>query len=296
VGRVNFPSKMMLVGIYLMAICGGAIFLFCGGGYGQEKLGVVVSIAPLSEWVRGVGGDKVEVTVLLPPGASPHTYEPKPAQLIKVERARIFVKNGAGLEFWADKIVKINKDILVVDISKEVELIETSSEAKGKLHLLKDPHLWLSLKNAKKGVRQICEALSKVDPENAEYYKRNADGYIEKLDALDREIREKLETIKNKKFIVLHPAWSYFCRDYDLEQVPIEEAGKEPGPKHLMRVIEIAKKNNIKVVFVEPQFNPKSAQVIAREIGGQVKTVDPLAGNYLENMRTIADELARCLK
>ena len=295
-GRVNFPNKMMLVGIYLMAICGGAIFLFCGGGYGQEKLGVVVSIAPLSEWVRGVGGDKVEITVLLPPGASPHTYEPKPAQLIKVERARIFVKNGAGLEFWADKIVKINKDILVVDISKEVELIETSSEAKGKLHLLKDPHLWLSLKNAKKGVRQICEALSKVDPENAEYYERNADGYIEKLDALDREIREKLETIKNKKFIALHPAWSYFCRDYDLEQVPIEEAGKEPGPKHLMRVIEIAKKNDIKVVFVEPQFNPKSAQVIAREIGGQVKIIDPLAGNYLENMRTIADELARCLK
>jgi len=281
--------------ICLTVIC-GCVISAAVEEYSHENLGVVVSIAPLSEWVKGVGGDKVNVTILVPPGVSPHTYELKPGQLIKVERARIFVKNGAGLEFWADKIVKIDRDILVVDISKGIELIELSPEKQKEHHLLNDPHLWLSLKNAKKGVRQIYEALSRVDPENIEYYKKNMNEYIKKLDALDRQISEKLKTVKNRKFIVFHPAWSYFSRDYGLEQIPIEHAGKEPGPKYMIKVIDIAKKNNIKVVFVEPQFNPKGAETIAHEIGGRVISINPLAEDYLENMRITVDKLVEWLR
>jgi len=261
-----------------------------------EKLKVIVSIAPFSEWVEGVGKDRVDVTILIPPGTSPHTYEPKPSQLVEVEKAKIFVKNGAGLEFWADKIVEINKDILIVDISQGVELIELSSEKEGRYSSPADPHLWLSLKNAKKGVKKIFEALSKIDPTNKEYYRRNMDKYIQELDLLDKKIGEKLKVLKDRKFIVLHPAWGYFAKDYGLEQIAIQYQGKELSPRDMIRIIEIAKKNNIKVIFAEPEFNPETGKMIAKEIGGEVVFIDPLAENYLENMRLTVDELVKWLK
>jgi len=296
---VNLLKKIVLLAIICLIGVSSYVAPSIKGECSQEKLeklDVIVSIAPLAEWVKSVGGNKVDVTILVPPRASPHTYEPKPSQLIKVEKAKIFVKNGAGLEFWANKIVRINKDILVVDISKEIKLIELSPKEQKKHHLLKDPHLWLSLRNAKKGVKEIYEALSKVNPENEEYYRKNMNEYIEKLDALDKEISKKLKAVKNKKFIVLHPSWSYFSKDYGLEQIPIERGGKEPGPKYIKKIIDTARENNIKVVFVEPQFNQKSAQMIAREIDGRVVSINPLAEDYLKNMRITVNEFVKWLK
>ncbi|MHC1604457.1 MAG: metal ABC transporter solute-binding protein, Zn/Mn family [Candidatus Methanofastidiosia archaeon] len=262
----------------------------------EDKLGVVVSIAPYAEWVKNVGGDKVDVTILIPPGASPHTYEPTPSQLIKVSNAKIFVKNGVGLEFWTDKIAETNKNILIVDISEGIELMPLSSEEAREHGLLYDPHIWLSLKNAKKGVRQICETLSEIDPDNESYYITNMNKYVEKLDMLDGEITEKLYTVENKKIIVFHPAWSYFCKDYGLEQIPVEQEGKEPGPQYIAEIIKTAKENNITVVFVEPQFNQNSARIIANEINGNVVAIDPLAENYIENMRITVDKLIEGLE
>ena len=290
------PLKLKLLAIICLISVSSYVIPSIKGACSQGKLGVIVSIAPLAEWVKSVGGNKIDVAILVPPGASPHTYEPKPSQLIKVGKAKIFVKNGVGLEFWADKIVKINKDILIVDISKGVKLIELSPEKQKKYHYLKDPHLWLSLRNAKKGVEEIYETLSKVDPENVEYYRKNMNEYIQKLDALDKEISKKLKTVRNKKFIVFHPSWSYFSQDYGLEQIPIERGGKEPGPKYMRKIIDTARRNNIKVVFMEPQFNQKTVQIIAREINGRVISINPLAEDYLENMRITVNEFVKWLK
>lgn len=267
--------------------------LFCGCVSQDEspsgRVYVVTTIAPLGDFVTAVGGDRVEVTVLVPPGAEPHTYEPTPSQMKDVAKADLYVMNGAGLEFWMDKVLGVNKDMLIVDSSRGVPLV---NESGGET----DPHIWISLRNAAVQVNNICSGLIQVDPENRDYYSKNRDEYLQKLKALDEELNQTFAAKDDKTFIVYHPAWTYFARDYNLDQVPILENEKEPGPKYLGSIIDLAKRNNITVVFVEPQYNPKSAEVIAREMNASVETLDPLGQNYLENMRYAGQEISRSLK
>ena len=246
----------------------------------KQKIGVVVSILPQAEFVEKIGGDKVNITVMVPPGASPHTYEPIPSQLEDVGEAEIYVKVGSGIEFelnWIDKIVKLNKEMLIVDCSEEIELIEF------------DPHIWLSPKNVKIMVENIYNGLVKVDPENKKYYKENKENYLQELDKLDNEITQALLGKVDRKIMVYHPAWAYFARDYDLEQIPVEEGGKEPSPKDLEYFIKQAKENSVKIIFASPEFSTKSAEVIASEIGGAVVLISPLEKNYIENISKIAE-------
>ena len=263
------------------------------------KISVVVSILPLSEFVENVGGDRVDVKVLVPPGAEVHTFDPPPPQLRDIADAKIFVKNGAGLEIWENKIIETNREILVVDASEGVKLMEMeeyededhSDGYEEKQHNGKDPHIWLSPKNAKIMVENICYGLINVDPENSSYYITNRDSYLHELDQLDNNLSESFSGLENKRFIVLHPAWGYFAKDYGLEQIVIEFEGKEPSIEYITKVIEIAKDNNIKVVFSEPQFNPETAEMIANEIGGVVILIDPLAKDYTENLKGVAREI-----
>lgn len=246
----------------------------------KQKIGVVVSILPQAEFVEKIGGDKVNITVMVPPGASPHTYEPIPSQLEDVGEAEIYVKVGSGIEFelnWIDKIVKLNKEMLIVDCSEEIELIEF------------DPHIWLSPKNVKIMVENIYNGLVRVDPENKKYYKENKENYLQELDKLDNEITQALLGKVDRKIMVYHPAWAYFARDYDLEQIPVEEGGKEPSPKDLEYFIKQAKENSVKIIFASPEFSTKSAEVIASEIGGAVVLISPLEKNYIENISKIAE-------
>ncbi|MCJ7443594.1 MAG: zinc ABC transporter substrate-binding protein [Methanotrichaceae archaeon] len=249
---------------------------------------IVTTIAPLEELIRSVGGDKVHIAVMVPPGAEPHTYEPTPIQMKQVADADLYVKNGAGLEFWMDKILQVNKEMLILDSAQGVDLI---GEVEGEI----DPHIWLSLPNAAIQVGNICTGLIKLDPGNADYYLKNRDDYLENLKILDAELNQTFTSKEKKIFIVYHPSWTYFARDYDLEQVSLMENEKEPGPKYLTEVVELGEKNNISMIFVEPEFNPKPAEVIAREMDAQVVTIDPLAGNYLENMRYVGSKIAESL-
>ncbi len=254
-------------------------------GNASHMIKVATTIAPLGEFVRAVGGEKVEVTVVVPPGAEPHTFEPTPSLMVDMAKADLYVMNGAGLEFWMDKLLTANKKMLVVDSSTGITLLQ---ENRGEIN----PHIWLSLRNAALQVENICTGLIEVDPQNKDYYIKNRDNYLEKLKALDQEFNQTFAGKKMKIFIVQHPAWTYFVRDYGLIQIPLMEDEKEPGPKYLGDVIELARKNNITTIFVEPQFNPKSAEVIAREMNARIVTIDPLAGNYLDNMRDTSREIA----
>ncbi len=272
-----------------------------------EGIGVMVTILPQAEFVEATGGDRVAVTVMVPPGADPHTYEPTPSQMRTVSGARIYAAVGSGVEFelgWLDRLVATNRGMLVVDCSEGVELREMTEEeveAEEEEHVgeeeehagMMDPHIWMSPVNAQQMVRNICRGLVAVDPENSDYYEQNRDAYIERLAALDMEIREKLSGLENRTVMVYHPALGYFAREYDLDMLLIEREGKEPTPAALQRLIEQARERDIRVVFAEPQFNPRSAEVIAAAIEGRVVFVDPLARDYIDNMRAIAEQMAR---
>ncbi len=252
----------------------------------SHRINVATTIAPLGDFVKAVGGEKVEVIVVVPPGAEPHTFEPTPSLMKDVAKADLYIMNGAGLEFWMNKLLEANKRMVVVDSSRGIVLLQ---ESKGEI----DPHTWLSLQNSAVQVENICSGLIEVDSQNKDYYIKKRDGYLQKLSALDAELNQTFAGKKNKIFIVHHPAWTYFARDYGLIQVPLMENEKEPGPKYLGEVIQLAKKNNITTIFVEPQFNPKSAEVIAREMNARIVTIDPLAGDYLDNLRNASREIAQ---
>lgn len=247
-----------------------------------DKLLVVATIRPLGEFVEAVGGDRVDLMVLLPPGADPHTFEPTPAQMKRIENADLYVKNGAGLELWLERFPLEGQR--VVDSSEGVELIYLNGTP--------DPHIWLSPRCAMIQVENICRALIEADPEGREFYENNRDAYMNELRSLDEYLSSRLSGAKGRIFVVDHPAWSYLARDYGLTQIAIEEGEREPGPRHIADVIKTVKDSGIKAILVEPEFNPKMAEVIASEAGCEVVKIDPLAGDYINNMRAVGDIIA----
>jgi zinc transport system substrate-binding protein len=260
------------------------------------QIKVATTIIPLGEFVHAVGGDRVSVTVLVPPGAEPHTFEPSPSQIREVADADIYAENGAGLESWMDSILNVNPRMLVVDTSKGVSLTAGTSETGSGGRIAMDPHIWLSPRDAVFQVRNICDGLTRVDPAGKDYYANNRDNYIIKLKELDAYLNSTFEGSKKKKFVVLHPAWTYFARDYGLTQIAIDVEEKEPGPRYLTEVVNAALANNITTVFVEPQYNPKMAEVISKEINGKVVSIDDLAPNYIENLKSVGEKIAESLR
>lgn len=262
------------------------------------KIVVAVTILPQADFVEAVGGDLVEVVVMVPPGGEPHTYELKPDQMAELSQAKIYAKLGSGMGFelaWMDKLVAANKTMLVVDCSRGIELMKTADEDSDE-HEGLDSHIWLSVKNAKIMVESICAGLVRIDPADQTYYEMNRDTYLQKLDQLDDELAEGLAKISNRSFITYHPEFGYFARDYNLKQIAIEQAGKEPTADYIVRLIEEARQLNIKVIFGSAQFSTKSAEVIAKEIGGKVIIIDPLAKDFIANMRTIGSVMQQVMQ
>jgi zinc transport system substrate-binding protein len=252
-----------------------------------DKIGVVVSILPQAEFVESVGGDKITVTVMVPPGQDPHTYAPTFSQLTAVKQARLYAEVGSGIDFelsYMGSITEANRNMLVVDCSQGIQLIEN------------DPHIWLSPRNAKIMVENICDGLIQVDPQDRDYYIQNENEYLAKLDKLDAAINSTLAGITNRWFLVDHPAWGYFARDYNLTQLAIEIEGKTPSPKDLADVEQEAEEHNIKVVFASPEFDVKIAQNVAEAIGGTVASIDPLARDYINNMYQVLNELVPAME
>lgn len=275
--RTRPPALAAL--IFLLAISALAV-PGCGKTEQSGRLKVAVSIVPLADFVRKVGDGLVEVQTLVPPGASPHTYEPTAGQLAFLSRAGVFVTNGLQLETWAADVVgKVgNKDLVKVvaaDAIPKDKLLKTSEiDVKGPY----DPHVWLDPTLAAYEVNAIAEGLSRADPAHADTYRANAAAYVEKLEALDGRLAAETGTFTRKEFVALHPAWSYFARRYGLvEAAAIEEVpSKEPSGRLIKKIVDDMKRRGINVVFAEPQINPKAAVVIAQEVGAKVKFIDTL--------------------
>ncbi|MGA8178820.1 MAG: metal ABC transporter substrate-binding protein, partial [Desulfobacterales bacterium] len=258
-----------------------------------EKIPVIASIYPVADMVRQVGGDHVKVTCVLPPGASPHTFEPKPSLVRAFSSARIFFMIGAGLEFWADKFIKLaGPNLMTVVLSRGVDLI-VSTEHDHERHshekeaptlknepAVANPHIWLDPVIAKSMVDKITAALCKVDPAHLAYYNQRSRNYLKELDRLDHLIARTTARFKNKKFVAFHASWDYFARQYGLEPAGVIEAapGRNPTPLQIKKIIAAIKQYHIRAVFAEPQLNPRAAEIIAREAHVKVLLLDPIGG------------------
>ncbi len=304
--RMKTRFKRFLALTLLTALLAGAV-VACGnrpGPAGVGKLNVVVSIAPQRYFVERIGGDHVNVSVMVEPGASPATYEPRPEQLKALSGAVAYFSIGVPFEdVWLDKIAAVNERMMIVDTIADIERMPMEAhrhegEEEGEHERAvgaPDPHVWLSPELVKVQSQVICEALIELDPEHEEEYKANLDAFIADIDELEADIRTTLSGLKGNKFMVFHPSWGYFARDFGLEQIPIEVGGQEPSAQELAHLIEVAKAEGIQVVFAQPEFSTEDAETIAKEIGGEVLLISPLDPNWLENMRHVAQTFAEVL-
>ena len=288
------------------------------------KLLVAATIVPLGDFCQKIGGDLVQVQVLIPPGASPHAFEPAPSVMARASQARVFVYIGAGLEPWADKLLRSRgrDGVAVVEAAQGVPLLRDThqhhheaaekpgrtgrhhEEESADLRQAGNPHIWLDPVLAQEISRKIAAALIQADPGHRAHYEANLKSYLAALDELDREIQQHAEKWRLRDFVSFHPSFSYFARRYKLHEVGTIEAapGREPTPRHLQNLVAAIRKYGIKVVFAEPQLNPRVAEVIAQEAGVKVLKLDPIGGappygsDYLQLMRANLAALDKALR
>jgi zinc transport system substrate-binding protein len=263
----------------------------------DDKIVVAASILPQKEFIEKVGGNRVQVIIMVPPGADPHTYEPEPSKLTELSRAKIYFEVGSGIEFelsWMDKIKSLNSQMQIINSSKGIKLIsnqenanQSTNQTQNNIENEMDPHVWVSPRNTMQMVENIYQGLVKIDPDHKDYYLKNKENYLKELHDLDQDINQSLEGKKNTMILVYHPAWGYFCRDYGLQQIAIQQNGKEPSAQLITQIIDLSKKNNITAIFVSPQYSTRNAEVIANEIGAEIVVIDPLAPNYIQNMQKV---------
>jgi len=277
-----------------------AVFLFVSmvgsRAYGQERLRVFVSILPQKFIVEQIGREIVDVDVMVQPGASPHTYEPRPQQMVAISRARLYFAIGVQFEkAWLERIASSNPAMKIINTHEgiqRVQMLGHDHDKEGE----PDPHIWLSPPLVLSQARNILAALQKADPSNFELYEANYRRLASKIIDLDSELRKIFKDKKGRSFMVFHPAWGYFARAYGLSQIPIELEGKEPKPAQLKKLIQEARDRNVKIIFLQPQFSARSAEQVAREIGGEVVTVDPLAFDWEANMKEVAAKFHKALR
>ncbi len=267
----------------LVAACGTPVPVVTAPPGGSLK--VMVSIVPQKYFVERIGGDRVNVSVMVAPGFNPATYEPRPSQIQALSETQMYVRIGVPFEeAWMGRIAAANEHMLIVDQSQGIERIDGT-----------DPHVWLSPRLVKVQARTIIDGLVELDAGSEDFYRSNLDAFLADLDELDASIEQTLADLESRKFVVFHPAWSYFARDYDLEMIPVQIEGSDPSGAEMADLIKTARENNIKVIFAQPEFSTERAATIAQEIGGEVLLISPLAPDWLDNLRQVANTFAKVL-
>lgn len=267
---------------------------------GDGRLRVLTSFYPMYDFACKIGGDCIDVTNMVPSGTEPHDWEPSTNDLKSLEKADVFIYNGADMEPWADDLLVSRSDTLrVVEASENVELRTTDGEHEhahehegaDHHHGDFDPHVWLDPENAKIEMEAIRDALCAADPENSTVFQSNYEKYAAELDALDAEFREKLAPLPNRTIVVAHEAFGYLCDAYGLTQVGIEglSPDSEPDPGRMAEVIDFVREHNISTIFFEELVSPKVAEAIASETGAQAKMLSPLEGLSDEQAAAGAD-------
>ncbi|NOX35503.1 MAG: zinc ABC transporter solute-binding protein [Deltaproteobacteria bacterium] len=266
-----------------------------------------VSILPQKYFVERIGRDNVNVDVLVKPGKSPATYSPSPGQMKKLASSDVYFRIGVPFENGILYKIKSIAGITIVDTRKGIVLRNMDEHHHDKdaindstgghsRYIGKDPHIWMSPALVKIQAMTIFQALSNLDPDSRDKYEKNYKLFIKDLDELDNNLKTTLRGLKGRNLFVFHPFFGYFTDAYGLKQVAIETMGKSPKGKTLSNIIKLAKNQKVRVIFVQPQFDRNAAQKIASAIKGAVVSIDPLAYDYLANMKNIAKTIAGTLK
>ena len=288
----------------------------CIDNQSSETLGVLVTIVPQEEMVKYIGGNHVNITIMVPAGESPHSFEPTPEQMTKVAQATAYFTVGSGVEFEVahmETILEQNAELEVFDCSEDITVIslddhygmehhddeaehdheeeEDGHDEEEHDHEGTDPHIWTSPVNFKKMAEIVYNGLISIDPEHQDDYYSNYQSYLTKLDNLHANVSTLLEPFEGKSFMVYHPAWGYFGDTYHLKMIAIEDGGKQPGPAGINAIIAQAQTENITVIFVAPQYDTTSAETIATEIGGNVVFANPLMTDYEETITQLATDM-----
>jgi zinc transport system substrate-binding protein len=257
------------------------------------KIRVFVSIIPQAYFVERVGGEYVEVEVLVGPGQSPATYEPTPRQMSQLASSRVYFRIGVPFEkVFMPKISSAFSQLSIVDTSAGVPLLYFN-QSDGRQ--VADPHIWLDPKRVKIQAETICTELIRLAPDHTDVFRQNLKAFQEDLDAVDASIAETLETLRGSTLYVFHPAFGYFAQSYGLQQVAIEIEGKQPSARQLSDLINRARAEKVKIIFVQPQYSKKNAQTIARAISGAVVPINPLPEDYLDELRMMASVIRNAL-
>lgn len=274
-------------GILLLAVIGALAFEASAGERTPRPI-VFVSVLPQKYVVDRIADDLVDVSVMIPPGASPETYEPTLSQMRRLSHAALYVKVGhPSFPFeaaWLDKLLASTPKLPVVDSSAHIERLEG------------DPHVWLAPHNVEQMAIQVEAALQKLLPQHRDELAANLAAFRRDIDGLDRQIHDLLADRKGRAFLVFHPAWGYFAQAYGLRQIAIQHGHKEPDAHELALLIGQARKQHVRVVFVQPQFDAAPARTVAREIGARVEPLDPLAYDWPANLRHAARALAEATR
>lgn len=264
---------------------------------GAAPIEVFVSILPQKYFAERIGGPHVAVSVMVGPGQSPATYEPTPRQMARLAKARLYFRIGVAFEdAWMGRIVAANPRMRVVDTRRGIPLRDVDSVVRETAPgVRKDPHVWTSPVLAKIIVEHMRDALVAADPAHRGTYEANCSALVAELERLDGQIRGMFRHLATRSFMVFHPSWGYFADTYGLKQIPIETGGKEPGARTIARFIELGQRQGVKVIFVQEQFSRRTAETVARAIGGRLVAVDPLAEDYLNNLRHVAQVFAESM-
>lgn len=268
---------------------------------------IFVSIAPQKWLADNLGGEYVSTHVLVGEGQDPHTFEPTPRQMVKLSKARLYftvdmefehlLVNRLGKSLDGLKFINSARHIKKLSISPDDHDLsqESHNSEEGHSHESYDPHIWLSPHNLKIMAEEMAAAMIEYDPVNSKHYRDYLLLFIQKLDTLHERIRLELKPFSGRTFYVFHPSFGYFAHDYGLHQKAVEVSGKSPSPKQLTHLIAQAKKDKVKIIFVQPQFDSKSGEAIARAIDGAVVPLDPLAGDVAKNLEMMAQKIKNAL-
>jgi zinc transport system substrate-binding protein len=270
------------------------------------NINTIVSILPEQTFVKAIGGDKVNVSLMVLPGNSPHTYEPKPSQMKDIANATLYFAIGVEFEnVWLEKFKNLNKQMKIIDLSSGIKKRSMKTAHHDKKHDQhhnkehvgehqgSDPHIWTAPMNVKIIAKNIYETLIKIDPANTDYYMQNYKKFISHIEETDHKIQNILsKTPEGTKFMVFHPSWGYFAHAYGLKQLPVEIEGKSPKPKELIALIKKAEEEHISAIFTQPEFSDNLAKIMANELHVKVIKVSPLSPDWSENLINIANAIA----
>ena len=258
---------------------------------------ITVSIAPFKYFVEEIAGDDFKVNVMVPAGANPHIYEPFPEQINKLRRSVAYISNGyLGFEMtWLDRFYETNKTMKRLSLGDKIDPLVSGHHHEGDHVEGADPHYWVSPKCALIMATSVKEFLCELNPSQKQKYEVNYNSLISKIQGVDNKALELFSGMKNRSFMIFHPNLGYLARDYGLEEIPVEYEGKEPPPSRLKELIDRAREDGLKIIFVQREYDTKNAKAIADEIGAEVKIIDPLSEEWQKATMDIINALHNSL-